>query len=228
MGLFNTLKNLFRGKIRDLDNSIKNQELEGELGLEDGKAKVKESKHKLAKIMTNTNLLERQLKDAKVNEGKYQTIVDGALEAGNEDHYNIAIGKLEDATKQVKAFTKQVDENQKIENRLRADIQKYENAINSAASGLNTLKARNESAEIRKEMAADSEALNGENSALGKLKAFEEHVNSNEAEAEAYEEIASAGAEVQNLEDTYINSSSKPSFAEAMKAKKEEAKNTKK
>lgn len=204
MGLLTTIKNIFIAKKNDLNEALKDPERDGKLAIERSKQYITDFENKIATVMANSKILEREYKDF-LNEIKtLENVATKALKANNEDDARNALEKKAQIKKNADALKKQIDANEKQIETTRENLNRARAKVKSAEVNHNLLVVRNQGADIRKKLAqAQSEFGNDSNNPLAALDDLENAVNAAECEAEVYEELATESNTTENLIDKY-------------------------
>lgn len=204
MGLLTTIKNIFREKKNEINESLKDPERDGKLAIEDSYKYISDFETKIATVMATNKRLEREFSDLKGKIKTLENVAKKALEADNEDDARKALEQKAQIQKNADELKKQIDANEKQIGVTRENLNKARAKVKNAEVNHNLLVARNQGAEIRKKLAqAQTEFGNNSNNPLAALDDLEDAVNSAECEAEVYEELASETQTAENLVDKY-------------------------
>ena len=109
-----------------------------------------------------------------------------------------ALEKKQLAEQRVQTLTVEVDKSQKLVAQLREQLNNSKARLSKAKNNLSRLEARSSAAEIRKEFAKAQTDFNSNRDGLAALDDLEKAVNSEEAEAEAFEELAGSTEEAKS------------------------------
>jgi phage shock protein A len=176
---------------------------DGKYAIEDSQKEVAEFRKKIANLMASNNRLEREQKSAEADVSKWQKVAEAAAVAGVESDVAEAVQRKSEASSKATTLDKQLQQNEKVEEQLRAQLKKADQKIQTAKSDHTRLSAQLEGAEMRKDMAKTAADF-GEGGALSELDNLKDKVEEEECEAEAMEEMAAMGGE--SLAEKYDSS----------------------
>jgi len=220
MGLFKTIKNIFRGAANNLDEVLSNPERDGELGIKDAEASIVKFRANIAQLMADTKVQEKNLIEAKKKEAQWQSVLDRAIDANKEEDAQKAHGHLTQASEAVAVLAGQIDKNGKLIGKMKKDLGALQNKIATIKNKMSNLKATSQSSDLRIKLAKSHDSIGGDDSPFAALDKFEKSVNSKEAEAESWEELAGEGNESEDLLAKYDSSDSGFDFAALKKDRK--------
>lgn len=190
--LFKSIGNMFRQKRDDAANALADPVRDGKFAIEDAKKQIREYTTQVAKLRAETIKQKQNLKDATDEKKKFTNIAKKAGEAGNKDDVQTAVGKIQEWTTREKELKEQIARNEKVENNLRSQLDAARTKVSRAEQNHQTLAARSKGAEIRKSLAMASQQFAEGQGGLSALDDLEDSVRNEEAEAEAFEEMAPA------------------------------------
>lgn len=198
MSLFRSIKNLFRGKADELADALADPVRDGKLAIKDSEKQIEGFTNQIAKVMAETKKLEKDLANSKKDSEKWMEVAKNAAAAGDEDAARHALEKKQMAEQRVQTLTVEVDKSQKLVAQLREQLNNSKARLSKAKNNLSRLEARSSAAEIRKEFAKAQTDFNSNRDGLAALDDLEKAVNSEEAEAEAFEELAGSTEEAKS------------------------------
>jgi len=204
MRLFRAIWNLFRKILGMAAEKIEDPEAEGKFAIEDSEDQIDDVKVKLAKLIASRKSMERKLAQKEPNINKWQGIAERAASGGDRESARQALEKKNSAMAEVRTLRTQLDKTSNVISNLKAKVNNAENKIEGARSNLTQLSARREGARLTKDLNNAAKGLGG--GALSRLDDFEDKVDCEESEAEAFEELSTDPS--QELEDKYGTSGS--------------------
>lgn len=210
MGLFRSLANIFRKKVKEIDQAVKDPIADGEAAIEDSEKQVANFQEQIAKLLAKNKQTERNVSELEADVAKYEIIATNALKAGNEDAARQALEIQGQKEKVLATLKGEVQANEKLIEGLRAQLNTARSRIDQAKSNKFRLEARLEGAKIREGLAEASSSLSSNNSPFAALDDLEKVVDEVECRAEAKEELV--GQEpanvAANLEEQFLKESS--------------------
>jgi len=202
--IFSAINNWFRTKNMEAAEAMSNPVGEGKLAIADSETQIAQFTSKIASLIAQTKLFERQLNDSRGDVTKYTNVAAAALRAGNEKDARDAISLKQKAEQQVNTVQAQLDANNTLVTKLRDQLNTARLKVANARSNITQLEARSSAAKIRTDLAKASTQFSSKQGGLAALDNLERAVNKQETEAEAYEELAiDAGPAGQNLVEKY-------------------------
>jgi phage shock protein A len=201
--IFSAINNWFRTKNMEAAEAMSNPVGEGKLAIADSESQIAQFTSKIASLIAQTKLFERQLNDSRGDVTKYANVAAAALRAGNEKDARDAISLKQKAEQQAATVQAQLDANNTLVTKLRDQLNTARLKVANARSNITQLEARSSAAKIRTDLAKASTQFSNQGG-LAALDNLEHAVNKQETEAEAYEELAvDAGPAGQNLVEKY-------------------------
>ena len=201
--IFSAINNWFRTKNMEAAQAMSDPVGEGKLAIADSQKQIAEFTSKIASLIAQTKLFERQLNDSRGDVTKYTNVAAAALRAGNEKDARDAISLKQKAEQQASTVQAQLDANNTLVTKLRDQLNTARLKVANARSNITQLEARSSAAKIRTDLAKASTQFSNQGG-LAALDNLEHAVNKQETEAEAYEELAvDAGPAGQSLVDKY-------------------------
>jgi phage shock protein A len=159
----------------------------------DMKTELNKAVNASAVAMSNYNRLDaeyqkyvRQAQDWKDRAGK-------ALDAGSEDLARKALGKKAECDKQVSSMQASVDQARQASETLKQQVIELKRKIDEAERTATTLVARKNAAQAQRKVAEALAGVGNADNAFAALNRFEETVAKEEASAQAFNQLASAG-----------------------------------
>ncbi len=204
--LLKSVGNWFRGKQDEMAKKLSDPVRDGKFAIEDSKKKIAGFTEKIAKLMAETNKLRKSHAEAEKNLEKWQTIAERAAEGGNTDDARTALEKKNLAKQETETLQAEINKNEQITNQLRQQLNRARARVAEAESNSARLVARMEGSKVRKELAKATSEFNSDDNPLAALDDLQKAVDSEEAEAEAWEDITGSGE--MSLEEKYTTSSS--------------------
>ena len=197
-----SLKNWFRGKKDKAAESLADPIRDGKFAIEDSQDRIREFQMKVAKFMAVQKTLEREMRNADKEVAKWQNIAQKAAKKGNRQHVAEAVEAKQRAEAVLKEKEAQHAKNEEILKQLRRQVQNAVTKIAQAKANHAQLVARHEGAQVRKELAQAATDF-GSSGPLAELDDLQKAVDTEESEAEAFEEMAATSVGPASLEEEY-------------------------
>lgn len=202
--IFQALSNWFRSKNAEAAEALSDPVRDGKLAIVDSEKQIEEFASKIATMIAETKVLERQASESAVSVGKYQAVAEAALRSGNETDARDALSLKQKAEQQAQTIHAQIAANKELVQKLRDQLSNARLKVAKARSNITQLQARSSAAKIRTELAKAASEFSSKGGGLAALDDLEKSVNRQESEAEAYEELsAQTGPAGQSLLDKY-------------------------
>jgi phage shock protein A len=208
MGLLKSLSRWFRGQKDQAARALADPIRDGKFAIEDSERKVREFQSKVARFMAVNKQVHREIESQRQQVEKWTNIARKAAAAGNEADVVQAVEAKQRAEQVLGEKQKQFDQNEVIVNQLRKQMQMALSKVAKAKANYAQLVARHEGAQVRKELAQAASNFGSGEGPLAELNDLQKAVDTEETEAEAYEELASTSTGPLSLEDKYGGSSS--------------------
>ncbi|MCK5804685.1 MAG: PspA/IM30 family protein [Lentisphaeria bacterium] len=205
--LLKAVNNWFRAKKDDAAKKLADPARDSQFAIEDSKTKVADFTGKIAKLVAESNRLRRQTGDAKADIGKWQGIAEKAASAENVDDARTALERKAQAEQRVKTLDAELVQNDQIVKQLREQLNRARAKIAQAESNRARLVARLEGSKVRKELAQASSEFNADGNPLAALDDLQKAVDTEESEAEAWEDMSGGGSVENQLEERYESAS---------------------
>jgi phage shock protein A len=205
MKLIPALVNLFRGADASAAEALSDPIRDGELAIQDAQKEIDRFLGQIHQLMTNTGMLESQLRDAKGDLDKYDTIARRAAAAGNREDVAAAVAAKQQADQTVATLAKNVEANRALEKKLRQQLTDARQKIANAEMNKARLSANLGGNKLRGNLAKASVEFTGRSKGLAALGKLEEANRKESAAADAWESLAQDTPEgkVASLEDKY-------------------------
>lgn len=205
MKLIPALVNLFRGADEKAANALSDPIRDGGLAIKDAQKEVDKFLGQIHQLMTNTGLLESQLRDARAGADKYDTISRRAAAAGNREDVAAALAARQQAEKMVATLTTNVEANRSLEKKLRQQLTDARQKIATAEMNKARLAANLTGSKLRGNLAKASVEFSGQSKGLAALNRLEEADRKESAAADAWETLSldTPDAKAASLEDKY-------------------------
>ena len=200
--LLKAFGNMFREKRDKAAKALADPVRDGKFAIEDAKKQIREYTTQVAKLRAETIKQKANHKDALDEKKKYERIAGQAGKADNEDDVRTAVEQIQKWTGRASELKNQITRNEQVETNLRKQLDAARTKVSRAEQNHQTLAARKKGAEIRMSLAKASSQFSEGQGGLSALDDLEDAVRDEEAEAEAFEEMAAPGVE-SNLEDKY-------------------------
>jgi len=205
MKLIPALVNLFRGVEEKAANALSDPIRDGGLAIKDAQKEVDKFLGQIHQLMTNTGLQESQLRDARADTDKYDTISRRAAAAGNREDVAVALAARQQAEKTATTLATNVEANRALEKKLRQQIADARQKIATAEMNKARLAANLTGSKLRGNLAKASVEFSGKSKGLSALGRLEDADRKESAAADAWESLAldTPDAKAASLEEKY-------------------------
>lgn len=173
-----------------------------------------------ANAMSNYNQLDSEYQKYVRLSADWKDRAGQALDAGREDLAKQALAKKAEADKQVASLQTAVESARTSSETLKQQIGELRRRIEDGERTANTLVARKNAAQAQRKVAEAMAGVGNANNAFSALSQFEQSVAKEEATAKAYNQLASAGTDVE-LEQQFAQLGGKSVDAELEALKRE-------
>jgi len=190
---------------------------DSKIAIQDSEKLIGEFTARIAKLVAQNRSLQRERKEAEAEVAKFQGFAEKAASTGNVDDARQALERKMEAQKRLDFLSSEISRNEQLIGTLRDQLAKARAKVSSAKRNIVSLEARFEGAKVRKELAQASSEFNTGDSPLSALDDLEKAVNTEEVEAEAWEELTLDEKSDQSLEEKYGSGSSVDVDAELAK-----------
>lgn len=221
MGFLSRLLSLGKGKANDKMDSLENANMDTVI-----RQTQREMQEELdrtikasAEAMASANQIERQYNDLKAKKKDWEGKAKLAVEEENDKLAMKALEMVEQTEAEMKTLEPSVKQSKSACAALKKKVEQFKAKINKAKTEGKTLIARNEAAKAQKSLAAAASGMGSSDSAFAKMERFKERVESNEAEANAYDELSGDPDEDLEAEFAALGSASAADKLAELKAK---------
>jgi phage shock protein A len=172
-----------------------------------------------AVAMSNYNRLDADYQKYVRQAQEWKDRAGQALDAGNEDLAKKALGKKAECDRQVASMQQAVQTAQQTSEKLKSQVMELKRKIDEGERTATTLVARKNAAAAQRKVAEAMSGVGNADNAFSALNRFEETVSKEEATAQAFDQLASAGKD-EDLEAQFaqLGGQSVDAELEAMKA----------
>ena len=146
-----------------------------------------------AVAMSNYNRLNAEYQKYVTQSQEWKDRAGVALDANNEDLARKALAKKAECDQQVTSMQTSVDQAQKASDTLKQQVGELKRKIDDAERTATTLVARKNAAQAQRKVAEALAGVGNADNAFAALNRFEETVSKEEATAQAFNQLASAG-----------------------------------
>lgn len=174
-----------------------------------------------AMAMSNYNRLDAEYQKYLRQSQDWKDRANLALDAGKEDLARQALAKKTECDQQSASMQQGVESARATSEKLKSQVAELKRKIDEGERTATTLVARKNAAEAQRKVSEAMSGVGSADNAFSQLKRFEDTVSKEEATAQAYDQIASAGKD-ENLEAQFaaLGSHSVDSELEALKAER--------
>ena len=175
-----------------------------------------------AMAMSNYNRMDSEYQKYVRQSQEWKDRAGQALDAGNEDLAKKALAKKAECDQQVNSMKTAVDAAQATSEKLKQQVGELKRKIEEGERTATTLVARKNAAAAQRKVAEAMAGVGTADNAFSTLNRFEETVSKEEATAQAFDQLASAGKD-DNLEKEFAQLGSHSVDAElaALKAERQ-------
>ena len=220
MGIFDRMNLLLRANINDLLNRAEDPAKMLDQILRDMEAALTDVRAQVAELVAQQRAIEADLQRATALRDEADAKARAAVQAGNDDLARQALRNKAEYQKSVAAYTEQLKTQQELVNRLKADLAELERKHDEASRRRDELIARARRAQAQQKAAEAGQKIDGFDP-TSPLSQLEDQVRSQEAKAEAMEEVQKGSLDAQ-FEELEANAGVEDELA----ALKEQVKNT--
>src|SRR5947208_6593272 len=176
-----------------------------------------------AMAMSNYNSLEAEYQKFVRQSDEWKSRAGMALDAGNEDLAKKALAKKAECDQQINSMKLSVEQAQATSEKLKQQVGELKRKIDDGERTAGTLVARKNAASAQRKVSEAMAGVGSADNAFAALNRFEQTVSKEEATAKAFDQLASAGKEDQDLEKQFASLGGKSVDAEleAMKAERQ-------
>src|SRR5579862_185254 len=146
-----------------------------------------------AVAMSNYNRLDAEYQKYVRQAQEWKDRAGQALDANNEDLARKALAKKAESDKQVASMQTSVDQSRKASDTLKTQVMELKRKIDEAERTATTLVARKNAAQAQAKVAEALAGVGNADNAFAALNRFQETVSKEEATAQAFNQLASAG-----------------------------------
>jgi phage shock protein A len=203
--LLQGIKNWFRKKKDDAAKKLEDPVRDGQFAIEDSEKEIAEFRMSIGKYAGVVKQQEHKIDDIKAQVQKWAGIAEHAAVDGNVDDVRAALTEKGRQEQALKTCQVELDKNQAMLANIKSRYQDAQRKVEEAKSNFVQLEVRQESADLRKGLAASVGDV-GNSSAFAKLDDLRTAVVANECEAEALEEMSDISQPSKKLEDKYSGS----------------------
>lgn len=202
MGIFQRIGDIAKSNINDLLDRAEDPEKMVKQIIIDMQKELNVATQNLGKAKSSEMLAKRQLDNAKKISQDWENKAKAALSQGNQDLAREALSRKVKADEDVAGYQQMYDSISAQTAEIDGQVKELQNKLNEAKSKQAMLIARSQMADTKKNIAKSQGSFDG-SSALEKFNRMEEKVMRKEAEADAYNEIATGGSTETNLNDSF-------------------------
>jgi phage shock protein A len=189
MGIFGRINDIFKANVNDaLDNMEDPEKMIKQMVIEMQEAVAKATSG-LATAMAQEKKLERDYNTYLKASQDWEQKATQALSAGNEELARKALAKKAESDSAAAQYKGMYDNAASTTSKLKAQVEQLKAKLNEARMKESTLIARNEAAKAQKTIAKQVGGLDTANS-FAKFDKWEQKILKNEAEAQAFTELA--------------------------------------
>ncbi|MGA2588619.1 MAG: PspA/IM30 family protein [Bryobacteraceae bacterium] len=159
----------------------------------DMKTELNKAVNASAVAMSNYNRLDAEFQKYVQQSKEWKDRAGVALDAGNEDLARKALARKAESDKQVASMQASVDQSRQTSETLKQQVLELKHKIDEAERTATTLVARKNAAQAQRKVAEALAGVGSADNAFAALNRFEETVSKEEATAQAFNELATAG-----------------------------------
>jgi phage shock protein A len=159
----------------------------------DMKTELNKAVQASAVAMSNYNRLDAEYQKYVRQSQEWKDRAGVALDANNEDLARKALAKKAECDQQVTSMQTSVEQSQKASDTLKQQVGELKRKIDEAERTATTLVARKNAAQAQRKVAEALAGVGSADNAFAALNRFEETVSKEEATAQAFNQLSSAG-----------------------------------
>ncbi len=202
MGIFQRIGDIAKSNINDLLDKAEDPEKMVKQIIIDMQKELNVATQNYGKAKSSEMLTKRQLDNAKKISQDWENKAKAALSQGNQELAREALSRKVKADEDVAGYQQMYDSISAQTQEIGNQVEELKNKLNDAKSRQAMLIARSNMADTKKNIAKSQGNFDG-SSALEKFNRMEEKVMRKEAEADAYNEIATGGSAETDLNDSF-------------------------
>lgn len=202
MGIFQRIGDIAKSNINDLLDKAEDPEKMVKQIIIDMQKELNVATQNLGKAKSSEMLAKRQLDNAKKVSQDWENKAKAALSQGNQELAREALSRKVKADEDVAGYQQMYDSIAAQTAEIDRQVKELQNKLNEAKSKQAMLIARSQMADTKKNIAKSQGSFDG-SSALEKFNRMEEKVMRKEAEADAYNEIATGGSAETDINDSF-------------------------
>lgn len=189
MGIFSRISDIMKANINDLIDKAEDPEKMVKQIIQDLQKEVSQATQALGKAMASERIAKRQYENAVKVSADWETKAKTALAAGEVDLAKKALSNKVKADADVTSFQQMYEQISAQTAAVKEQVEALRDKLEEAKSRQAMLIARSQMAKTQKSLAQSVGGM-GSSSALDKFSRMEEKVTQQEAEAQAFAEIA--------------------------------------
>lgn len=194
MAIFQRVGDLIKANINDLLDKAENPEKMVKQIIIDMEKELQKCTDALGQAMGSQRQMKKQLDKAKAESAEWENKAKLALKANNQDLAKQALAKKVNADNQVTQYQQMYDQCTAQVDTIKTQVDALKMKLDEARSRQSTLIARSKMADAQKSMAKTLGNMDS-SSAFNKLDKMEEKIESKEAQAEAFSDLAGTTTE---------------------------------
>lgn len=195
-GIFSRMADIVKANINDLLNRAEDPEKMIRQMILEMEEAVNKATASVGTAVANEKRLERQYLNEQDQIEGWQKKAELAVEAGEDDLARRALERKTAVQEAIGDLEKALEESRKTSTQLKQQLQQLKAKLDEARTRQGALIARRRAAEARKQIARGMSGIGDD--AFSSFERFRNRVESEEAEADAHQEIAGPGAELDN------------------------------
>ncbi len=189
MGIFGRISDIFKANVNDALDKMEDPEKMIKQMVVEMQEAIAKATSGLATAMAQEKKLERDYKTHQQASENWEQKAMQALNAGNEELARKALAKKAEADTQASQYKQMYEQASQTTTKLKGQVDQLKQKLNEARMKESTLVARSQAAKAQKQIAKQVGGLDTGNS-FAKFDKWEEKILKNEAEAEAFTELA--------------------------------------
>ncbi len=202
MGVFGRLVDILKSNVNDLIDKAEDPEKMVKQIIKDMQEELNENTQKYGKAKGSENLAKKKYEAAVKVSQDWERKAKAALSQGNQELAKQALTKKVKADEDVASYKEMYDSISSQTEAIGAQMELLKNKLDEAKAKQAVLIARSQAAETKKDLAKSMGGIDT-SSAMDKLNRMEEKVQRQEAEADAFVEVAGGGSAEMELRDSF-------------------------
>lgn len=190
MGLFKRVSDIISANFNDMVDRFEDPEKMLNQAIREMEAAIQNAMHGAARVIANGKLLEKQLKTQRTQARQWQQRAAAAVASGDDAAARHALVRKNEHEKLTAALDDEFTSTQSVSEKLKRQIEAMNVKLAEAKRRIVTLTARQQTAEMHKQLASTMNVHTSNGEAFGRFDRMYDKIERSEAEAEALLELS--------------------------------------